>query len=186
MRREFLLSGQFSIVTARWARVPEHFPGSPLELSRSNPPQMKSFSGDSAAAKPDCSCMENMHQPLWSHSHTLASQTGERPPEEVEIVPFLGSTIRYWPFQISCFPFCLIWNMELFLSSFVSAATEIQPWCAWCFPTRKLPSGLIWRLNKSQQDLNYMFNIVKYGLYSLSHQDFTSLLHLFLAQMCFP
>lgn len=85
MWREFQVSGEFSIFTAQRIRVPEPFTGSPLELTRGNPPQMRSFSGDSAAANRTAAAWKIF---ISLCDFTLAAESGETPPEEMGIVIF--------------------------------------------------------------------------------------------------
>lgn len=66
MWREFQHSGQFSIVTAQHTRVTEPFTGSPVYQKQSS--TNEKFLRGLSSCKPDCSCMENMNQSLWSHS----------------------------------------------------------------------------------------------------------------------
>lgn len=93
MWREFQHSGQFSIVTAQHTRVTEPFTGSPVYQKQSS--TNEKFWGDWAAANRTAAAWK-----IWISlcDHTLASQTGETPPEEEGIVSFLGSTMRFRTF----------------------------------------------------------------------------------------
>lgn len=104
--------------------------------------------------------------------HTLASESGETPPEELGVVSFLCSILD--SDLISC-------STEVYLKDSEHEAFPFSIICISCygdsvhegfdaFPSENFEMSAD---QPSRQHLNYLFHLFKYWLYSLSDQDST-------------